>query len=155
MIKSGITAPIGFRAAGVACGLKKNQELDLAILVSDNTAQAAGIFTTNVVKGHSLQWTKKNIQNGVARAVVINSGCANACIGAQGDEDSAAMAAYTAELTGCSPEEVMLGSTGVIGFRLDMSKIKYGINEAYDPSQYGYHDFRSNNRFRHIPNSFR
>lgn len=136
MTKFGVTAPKGFRAAGVACGLKKNGNSDLAMVVSDNIAQAAGIFTTNVVKGHSLKWSREKIKAGAARAVVINSGCANACVGPQGDEDAAAMASYAAQLVKCKPEEVMLGSTGVIGFRLDMDKIRHGIDEAYKNLSY-------------------
>jgi glutamate N-acetyltransferase/amino-acid N-acetyltransferase len=130
-MKSGVTAPIGFRAAGIACGLKKNGNSDLAMVVSDNIAVAAGIFTTNVVKGHSLKWSREKIKMGAAKAVVINSGCANACVGPQGDEDAAAMASYASELLGCRPSDVMLGSTGVIGYRLDMGKIKRGIKEAF------------------------
>lgn len=132
MITIGVTAPKGFKASGVACGLKKNGQNDLAMVVSDKLAQAAGVFTTNVVKGHSLEWSRKHIQKGVARAVVINSGCANACVGPQGDEDAKAMAAIASGFVGCNPEEVMLGSTGVIGFRLDMDKIKSGISKAYE-----------------------
>lgn len=131
MIKTGVTAPMGFLAAGAACGLKKNGNSDLAMVISTQTAHAAGIFTTNIVKGHSLQWSRDKIQSGRARAVVINSGCANACVGPQGDRDAADMASHAARLIGCKPEEVMLGSTGVIGFPLDMEKIKNGINEAF------------------------
>lgn len=132
MTKNGVTAPKGFKASGVACGLKKNGQKDLAMVVSDSIAQAAGIFTTNVVKGHSLQWSRKQIQNGAARAVVINSGCANACVGPQGDEDARTMATLAAAQIGCQPQEVMLGSTGVIGYRLDMDKIQQGISMAYN-----------------------
>jgi len=131
MNNNGITAPRGFLASGVPCGLKNNGKKDLAMVVSENIAVAAGIFTTNVVKGHSLMWTKRNIENGYARAIVINSGCANACLGARGDKDAADMAQYASLLIGCRPEEVMLGSTGVIGFPLDMDKIKKGIKDAF------------------------
>jgi len=131
MSNNGITAPRGFLASGVSCGLKNNGMKDLAMVVSENIAVAAGIFTTNVVKGHSLLWTKRNINNGYARAMVINSGCANACLGARGDEDAADMAQYASSLIGCRPEEVMLGSTGVIGFPLDMDKIRKGIKDAF------------------------
>jgi len=131
MSKSGVTSPIGFRAAGVACGIKKNGQKDLALIVSDTPAAAAGVFTTNAVKGHSLKWSMEKIKSGKARAVVINSGCANACVGPAGDADAAHMASYAASLIGCEPCEVMLGSTGVIGFRLDMDKIKAGIDNAY------------------------
>lgn len=131
MSKSGVTAPMGFKAAGVACGLKKNNNKDLALIVSDTNATAAGIFTTNIVKGHSLKWTMGKIKKGSAKAVVINSGCANACVGERGDKDAARMAELAASLVGCSPEEVMLGSTGVIGFPLDLEKIKNGLENAF------------------------
>lgn len=131
MIKSGVTAPAGFKASGVSCGLKKNGNPDLAMVVSDKNASAAGIFTTNVVKGHSLKWTREKIRSGIARAIVINSGCANACLGERGDKDAASMAALSAELIGCKTDLVLLGSTGVIGFPLDMEKIKSGIGEAF------------------------
>lgn len=132
MINNGITAPRGFLASGVACGLKKNGNKDLAMIISKNDAIAAGIFTTNVVKGHSLMWTKSKIKDRYVRAMVINSGCANACLGARGDNDAADMAFYASSLIKCEPEQVLLGSTGVIGFPLNMDKIKYGINVAFD-----------------------
>jgi glutamate N-acetyltransferase/amino-acid N-acetyltransferase len=136
MTKNGVTAPEGFKASGVACGLKKNGSLDLAMVVSDKTAAAAGIFTTNVVKGHSLKWTQEKIKSGIARAVVINSGCANACLGERGDADAASMAAFASDIIGCEPDLILLGSTGVIGFPLDMDKIKDGIRKAYDLLSY-------------------
>ena len=132
MINNGITAPRGFLASGVACGLKKNGNKDLAMIISKNDAIAAGIFTTNVVKGHSLMWTKSKIKDRYVRAMVINSGCANACLGARGDNDAADMAFYASSLIKCEPEQVLLGSTGVIGFPLNMDKIKHGINVAFD-----------------------
>lgn len=93
----GITYPKGFSAAGVACGLKKNGDKDLALIVCDNDANVAGVFTQNVVKGHSLQLCKKNIENGVARALVINSGNANACLAKRGQQDALSMAKLVAE----------------------------------------------------------
>ena len=127
MNNNGITAPRGFLASGVACGLKNNKGKDLAMVVSENLAVAAGIFTTNVVKGHSLLWTKNKIKNGHARAIVINSGCANACLGARGDKDAQDMALYASSLIGCEPDNV-IGSTGVIS-SLDVDKLK-GIKSA-------------------------
>ncbi|NLE25969.1 MAG: bifunctional glutamate N-acetyltransferase/amino-acid acetyltransferase ArgJ [Clostridiaceae bacterium] len=132
MMNNGITAPRGFLASGVPCGLKKNGNKDLAMVVSENDAIAVGIFTKNVVKGHSLMWTRDKIKSGLARAMVINSGCANACLGERGDNDAADMAIYASSLIKCEPEKVMLGSTGVIGFPLEMDKIKRGIKEAFD-----------------------
>jgi glutamate N-acetyltransferase / amino-acid N-acetyltransferase len=125
-----ITSPRGFKAAGVACGLKKNGQPDLALIVSDCTAAAAGVFTRNLVKGHSLQLTREHILRGFARAVVINSGNANACVGDAGLADAHQMAALTASAVGCTPEQVLTGSTGVIGKRLNMDAIRFGIEEA-------------------------
>ena len=131
MAKTGVTAPLGFRASGVACGIKKNGERDLALVVSDIPATCAGIFTKNVVKGHSLKWTMKAVSRGTARAVAINSGCANACVGEDGDRDAYEMARMVSRLVGCEAEDVLLGSTGVIGYRLDLEKIKNGLQEAF------------------------
>lgn len=130
MANTGVTAALGFRAAGVACGLKKNGEKDLALVVCDVPAICAGIFTKNVVKGHSLKWSQKHVIRGRARAVAVNSGCANACVGEDGDRDALEMAKMVSRLVGCAPEEVLLGSTGVIGYRLDMSRIEAGLGEA-------------------------
>ena len=130
MSKKGVTYPKGFRAAGAACGLKKNGNPDVALVVADRPCAAAGIFTRNVVKGHSLQLTQKHVALGAARAVAINSGCANACLGAEGDADAMTMAQLTASAAGCQPQEVLTGSTGVIGVRLDMQKLETGIRAA-------------------------
>lgn len=132
MARSGVTAPTGFTAAGVACGLKKNGNPDLAVVFSQVPSTAAGVFTTNVVKGHSLQWSREHIGAGVARVVAINSGCANACVGEDGKRDAAAFAGLVAERAACPVEQVMIGSTGVIGFRLDMDKIRAGLDAAFD-----------------------
>jgi len=126
----GVTYAKGFRSAGVACGLKKTGAADLALVVSDTPAAAAGMFTRNIVKGHSLQLAQKNVANGQAQAVVINSGNANACLAERGTQDAMAMAAFTAECTGCAPEDVLTGSTGVIGLPMPMDKIKSGILAA-------------------------
>ncbi|NMA65741.1 MAG: bifunctional glutamate N-acetyltransferase/amino-acid acetyltransferase ArgJ [Clostridiaceae bacterium] len=141
MNRSGITAPLGFKATGVSCGIKKNGQKDLALVISDINANAAGIFTKNIVKGHSLKWTQEKIKHGTAKVVVINSGCANACVGVQGDKDAEKIAGFAASLAGCKPEEVMLGSTGVIGYPLDIEKIKNGLKKAFDQaSTQGYLD---------------
>lgn len=136
MSKTGVTAPKGYRAAGVACGLKKNGLKDLAMVVSDVDATAAGIFTRNIVKGHSLKWSQDKIKNGLAKAMLINSGGANACLGALGDKDASDMALYASELIDCDPHLVMLGSTGVIGIPLKMPQIKKGIDQAFKELSY-------------------
>lgn len=126
-INGGVTAPEGFFATGVACGLKKDGKKDLAIVCSEDSAAAAGVFTTNKVKGHSLQLTMEHIKSGYANAIVINSSNANACIGEQGYADALEIASITAGLLECSPSDILVGSTGVIGKPLDMDLIRPGL----------------------------
>ncbi len=132
VINGGITAPEGFFATGVACGLKKDGKKDLAIICSEDSAAAAGVFTTNKVKGHSLQVTMEHIKSGYANALIINSGNANACVGEQGYKDAKEIAATAAQLLDCTPEDILVGSTGVIGKPLDMAAIKAGIEELVE-----------------------
>ncbi|HBQ63915.1 MAG TPA: ornithine acetyltransferase [Clostridiales bacterium] len=126
----GVTAPKGYTASGVACGIKKNGKKDLALLVSEKPAAVAGMFTKNRVKGHSLKLTMENMKNGSARALLINSGNANACIGSRGDQDAREIAALTASLLCCDPGDVLVGSTGVIGIPMDMTVVREGIRVA-------------------------
>jgi len=132
IIDGGVTAPEGFFATGVACGLKKNGKKDLAIICSEDSAAAAGVFTTNLVKGHSLQVTMEHIKSGFANAIIINSGNANACVGEKGYKDAKEIAAIAAELLECSPESILVGSTGVIGVPLNMDAVRAGIREAVE-----------------------
>ncbi len=127
---SGVTYAQGFTAAGVACGIKKKGGPDLAIVKCDVRARAAGIFTRNIVKGHSLMLARKNVRNGYAQLVVINAGCANACLGPRGDADALEMARLAANRFGVRPGDVLTGSTGVIGFPLPLDKIAAGLDEA-------------------------
>ncbi|NTV89220.1 MAG: bifunctional glutamate N-acetyltransferase/amino-acid acetyltransferase ArgJ [Clostridiales bacterium] len=129
VINGGVTAPEGFFATGVACGLKKDGGKDLAIICSEDSAAAAGVFTTNKVKGHSLQVTMEHIKTGYANALIINSGNANACVGEQGYKDAKEIAEIAARLLDCSPEGVLVGSTGVIGKPLNMEAIRPAIEE--------------------------
>jgi len=126
---SEIRLPKGFKSAGVACGIKKDGKKDLALIISEPASEAAGVFTKNIVKGHSLKYTMKNIQNNI-KAIAINSGNANACIGARGDADAERFACAVAKLAGCGKEQVLIGSTGVIGFPLPIEKIESGLDEA-------------------------
>lgn len=130
IIDGGVTAPKGFKASGVACGIKKNNKKDLAIVCSEDTAVASGVFTTNVVKGHSLQVSMEHIKNGYARAIVINSGNANACVGETGYKDAKEITELTAELLQCEPQDVLVNSTGVIGTKLNMPSVRSGIRSA-------------------------
>lgn len=141
IIEGGVTAPKGYTAAGVACGIKKNNKKDLAVVCSDDNAIASGVFTTNTVKGHSLQVSMENIKNGIARAIVINSGNANACVGETGYRDAVDMTALTAELLQCEPEDILVNSTGVIGQKLNMPSVRSGIRSAVNAlSRDGYAD---------------
>ncbi len=130
IVDGAINSPKGFYASGVACGLKKTGDLDLALVVSEVPADACGVFTQNLVKGHSLKWSMDVIGRSKARAVVVNSGNANACLGARGDADAREIASVLAGHLSCGPENVLTGSTGVIGRPLPMDKIRSGILKA-------------------------
>ncbi|MHB9133438.1 MAG: bifunctional glutamate N-acetyltransferase/amino-acid acetyltransferase ArgJ [Armatimonadota bacterium] len=125
----GITAPHGFKAVGVACGLKKEGR-DLMLLVADRACSVAGVFTTNVVKAAPVLYSRKLVKTGRAQAVVINSGVANACTGEEGMRNCEQMAAEVARATGLSDNLVLVCSTGVIGRQLPMEKISAGIVDA-------------------------
>lgn len=141
VINGGVTAPEGYFATGVACGLKKDGRKDLAIVCSEDSAAVAGVFTTNKVKGHSLQLTIDHMKNGYANAIVINSGNANACVGEQGYADALEIATIVSGLLDCTPQDILVGSTGIIGKRLDMDAIRPALEElvsGMDPD--GGHD---------------
>ncbi len=138
----GITSPRGFCAGATYTGLKKKSKdaLDLAVLYSEKSSTAAAVFTTNRIKAAPVILDERKIQQtGRARAVVINSGCANACTGIQGMTDAEATAAMVAQSLGIPDDEVMVASTGVIGVLLPMDKIKDGISRIV-LSQEGGHD---------------
>ncbi|MEW6652805.1 MAG: bifunctional glutamate N-acetyltransferase/amino-acid acetyltransferase ArgJ [Bacteroidota bacterium] len=129
-VSKGITAPKGFRSAGIHCGIKKFKK-DLALIVSDIPATAAGAFTLNKVQAAPVLLCKENLANGKTfRAIVCNSGNANACTGESGYQDALAMAKETADALGINAEEVFVSSTGVIGEKLPMEKVIAGINKA-------------------------
>jgi len=135
----GITAAKGFRAAGLHCGVKKSHK-DLALVVSDVPATAAGVFTTNRVAAAPVVLDRDLLKTTSAvRAIVVNSGNANACTGTQGMEDALYMAAQTADILGISTNEVLVSSTGVIGQRLPVAKITDGIKEAAQHLSIGGH----------------
>jgi len=136
LISGGVCAAKGFKANGVHCGIRKNHtKKDLALIVSDVPASAAAVYTTNLVKGAPLQVTKKNISNGVAQAVICNSGNANTCNwnGIQIAED---MCALVEKATGVSANDVVVASTGVIGQVLDIAPIADHMNELTEGLSY-------------------
>lgn len=129
-IDGGISAPQGFLACGVQAEIKYKDKYDLAMIVSEVPASAAGMFTRNVVKAHPLVLTEKHLQKGQAQAVVVNSGNANACMGEIGDQAALQMAKATAEELGLAAEDILVSSTGVIGQPLPLTKVIPGIRIA-------------------------
>ena len=129
-IPGAVCAPQGFRAAGVAAGIKPSGNPDVTLIVSDTPAHAAGLFTTNRVCAAPVLVSREHLQRGRARAIAVNAGNANACTGEQGMRDARRMAALTAELLGVEPEEVLVASTGVIGRMLPMDRVEAGLRMA-------------------------
>jgi glutamate N-acetyltransferase/amino-acid N-acetyltransferase len=126
---AGVTAPSGFRAAAVAAGIKPDRP-DLALVVADASCTAAGVFTSNLARAAPVLVSREHVASGRARAVVANAGCANAGTGERGLADAREMAETAARAVACPPEEVLVASTGVIGVRLPMEKVRAGIAEA-------------------------
>jgi len=131
-IDGGITAPLGFRAAGVSCGIKASGALDLALIAADRPATAAGMFTTNKVQAAPVIVSRDHFKRsrGRALAIVANSGCANAVTGEAGLEVAREMAAEAGRVLVCASERVLIASTGVIGVPLDGEKVARGIAAA-------------------------
>ncbi len=126
-----VTTPRGFRAAGVTAGLKSTGALDLALVVNDGPAHAAaGVFTRNKVKAAPVLWSQQVLTTGRLRAVVLNSGGANACTGPEGFQTAHATAEKAAETLGCAPLEVAVCSTGLIGRQLPRQAVLAGVEAA-------------------------
>jgi glutamate N-acetyltransferase / amino-acid N-acetyltransferase len=126
-----VTAAAGFRAAGVAAGLKPSGALDVALVVNDGPLDAAaGVFTANRVAAAPVTWTRSVVALGSVRAVLLNSGCANACTGAAGYADTVATARAVGLALDVAPEQVAVASTGLIGARLPMPQLLAGVTQA-------------------------
>ncbi|MGE3252884.1 bifunctional glutamate N-acetyltransferase/amino-acid acetyltransferase ArgJ, partial [Pseudonocardia sp.] len=126
-----VTAPRGFRAAGVAAGIKASGALDLALVVNDGPHDAAaGVFTRNKVKAAPVLWSQQVLTSGALRAVVLNSGGANACTGPEGFQTTHATAERVAEVLGCGAVEVAVCSTGLIGAQLPKAAVLAGVDAA-------------------------
>ncbi len=127
----GVTAPAGFRASGVVAGIKASGRPDLALVVNDGPRHdAAAVFTSNRIKAAPVLWTAQCAREGTFRAVVLNSGGANACTGPAGFADTHRTAEHVAELLGVAPIEVAVCSTGLIGERLPMAELLSGADTA-------------------------
>jgi glutamate N-acetyltransferase / amino-acid N-acetyltransferase len=126
-----VTAPRGFRAAGVAAGLKESGQPDVAVVLNDGPSRAAAaVFTRNRVQAAPVTWTRQVVSGGRVRAVVLNSGGANACTGAPGFQDTHATAEHLAAAIDDSAGEIAVCSTGLIGERLPMDKLLPGVDAA-------------------------
>lgn len=130
VIDGGVTAPIGFSAAGVAAGIKYKDRSDMAMIFSKEPCKVAGTFTTNLVKAAPVVWDMKvTNESAYAQAVVVNSGIANAATGKQGMDICDKTAEYTAKLLNIPKDAVLIGSTGVIGMQIDMDKVTGGLDK--------------------------
>ena len=127
---AGVTFPKGFKAAGVKAGIKKSGNLDLALLYTEKEAAVAGVFTKNAVAAAPVIVSREVVKGGKAHAIVANAGCANACTGETGLANARKMAALAAAEVGCASDEVLVGSTGIIGVNLPMDKLEAGIKAA-------------------------
>ncbi|MFC1539333.1 bifunctional glutamate N-acetyltransferase/amino-acid acetyltransferase ArgJ [Candidatus Latescibacterota bacterium] len=135
-IKGSITAPLGFRAGAIKCGIKYKNKSDLALIVSDNLATCAGVFTRNRIKAAPVLVSREHVKNGIARAIIVNSGNANACTGEYGLESAIAMAAETARNIKCDASEVLVSSTGVIGRIFPIDKVVKSISKLVSSITY-------------------
>ncbi|HUZ55997.1 MAG TPA: bifunctional glutamate N-acetyltransferase/amino-acid acetyltransferase ArgJ [Streptosporangiaceae bacterium] len=126
-----VTGPLGFRAAGVAAGIKASGSPDVAVVINDGpSAAAAGVFTSNRVKAAPVRWSQQTVAGGQIRAVALNSGGANACTGPDGYADTRQTAEHLAKLLSVQPGEIAVCSTGLIGDRLPMYRLLVGVDAA-------------------------
>ncbi|MEV4893707.1 bifunctional ornithine acetyltransferase/N-acetylglutamate synthase, partial [Nonomuraea sp. NPDC055795] len=129
-----VTAPLGFKAAGIAAGIKASGNRDLALVVNEGPSRAAaGVFTANRVKAAPVLWSQQVLRGGRVRAVVLNSGGANACTGPEGFQDTHATAERVAASLQDSAGEIAVCSTGLIGERLPMDALLGGVGSAAPP----------------------
>ncbi|MET0191229.1 MAG: bifunctional glutamate N-acetyltransferase/amino-acid acetyltransferase ArgJ [Pseudonocardia sediminis] len=130
-VPTGVTAPKGFRAAGIAAGIKASGRADLALVVNDGPRfDAAGVVTRNKVKAAPVLWTQQVLTTGALRAVVLNSGGANACTGPEGFQTAHATAERVGEVLGCGAVEVAVCSTGLIGAQLPRDTVLAGVDKV-------------------------
>ncbi len=126
----GVTFPRGYRAAGVVAGVKYSNRRDFALIVSDTTATAAGVFTTNAVAAAPVRYDREVVRRGRISAIAVNTGFANSCTGKVGEENAAKTAQLVADALALPVDEIAVCSTGVIGLNLPMDKIAAGIKAA-------------------------
>jgi glutamate N-acetyltransferase/amino-acid N-acetyltransferase len=123
-----VTFPAGFLGGAVRAGIKSHNELDMAIIYSEKPCTAAAVYTTNSIKAAPIFVNKDNLRNKRAQAIIVNSGCANACTGETGLNDALEMTQLAAVKCGISPQDVIVASTGIIGVPLPMDSIRKGVS---------------------------
>ncbi|MBI4342611.1 MAG: bifunctional ornithine acetyltransferase/N-acetylglutamate synthase, partial [Candidatus Omnitrophica bacterium] len=123
-IAGGVTAARGFLASGVNAGIKRSRKPDLSLVVADRPSAAAAVFTVNRVQAAPVLISKRRLRSGVARAVLINSGCANCLTGSAGSRDALAISRSASRLLDVPDAQVLLASTGIIGRRLPVAKVE-------------------------------
>lgn len=133
--------PAGFRFAGVACGIKASKKLDLSLIVCDRAVAAAGVYTQNQIVAAPVILCRTRTPSATIRAVVTNSGNANACTGEQGLRDAETTSAQVASLVGCDPADVLVMSTGVIGKPLPIARLAEGVADAHARLEPGFEAF--------------
>lgn len=138
--EGGITFPQGFSANGLFSGVKKNGKPDLALILSGTECVAAGIFTTNQIKAPAVKISQRRVRSAGIRAIIINSGNANACNGEQGEKDALLIGEKVSHHLGCDPRRILLASTGVIGRPLNMEAILASIPKLVDEASPLRHD---------------
>ena len=138
-IQGGVTAALGFRAAGVSAGIKRSRESDLALLVAEAPASAAGVFTTNRVKAAPVLVSQARLRTGHARAVLINSGCANCLTGSGGMRDALRISRRAARALSIPERAVLVASTGLIGSRLPVARVERAIPHLVRQLSRGHH----------------
>ena len=131
LTKGSVLSPRGFSAGAAACGIKSGGALDVAVLTTGEPATAAGVFTKNRFAAAPVQWDRAVLPTENLRAVVVNSGNANACTGERGAEDARRTAELAASLRECETRQIALASTGIIGQPLPMERIERGVREAH------------------------
>lgn len=130
LIDGGVAAPIGYEAAGVACGIKESGKPDVAVVFSSRECSAAAVFTSNEVVAPPVTVSMEQLKSGKTKAIVINSGNANACTGREGMENANKTVSAAATALSISPGDVLVASTGIIGKQLPMEKLLTGIEQA-------------------------
>jgi glutamate N-acetyltransferase/amino-acid N-acetyltransferase len=132
MSNNTITAPKGFFSAGIYCGIKASRKPDLGLIVCPTGAKAAAVFTTNKITSAAVEISREHVKSSTIRAVIVNSGNANACTGRKGLDNALGMCRQSARIIGAEPHQVLVASTGIIGKQLPMQKINNGIKTAFE-----------------------